>query len=161
MTWTNGATTVICELCGHHNPPEDCTWWQGEIIICKDAAKCEKRQEVNAWLEAKEKESENMSTTAEFPIIELPEKNPNKYQDQARQNVLDFYNHHFMEVGEEIHISQVYVVWFSKTLQNWKAMVATDVPGDGYYFEVTYNGDKQETYLDVYKKISNGAIPDV
>jgi hypothetical protein len=102
-----------------------------------------------------------MSTPIEFPIIELLEKNPNKYQDRARQIVVDHYNQHLLEVGEEIHISQVYVVWFSKTLQNWKAMVATDVSGDGYYFELTYNGDKQETYLDVYKKVSNEAIPDV
>lgn len=33
------------------------------------------------------------------------------------------------------------VVWFSKTLQNWKALVSTNV-SDGMYYEVTYNGDK-------------------
>jgi hypothetical protein len=53
----------------------------------------------------------------------------------------------------------VYVVWFSKTLQNWKAMVSTTLP-DGMYYEVTYNGDKHETYLDVYKKFENVCIPD-
>lgn len=53
----------------------------------------------------------------------------------------------------------VFVVWFCKTLQNWKAFVSTTVP-DGVYYEVTYNGDKQETYLDVYKKWENRRIPD-
>jgi ABC-type phosphate/phosphonate transport system substrate-binding protein len=54
---------------------------------------------------------------------------------------------------------EVYVVWFSKTLKNWKALVSTTLP-DGMYYEVTYNGDKCETYLDAYKKFDNVCIPD-
>lgn len=54
---------------------------------------------------------------------------------------------------------EVYVVWFSKTLQNWKALVSTTLP-DGMYYEVTYNGDKRETYIDAYKKFDNVAICD-
>jgi hypothetical protein len=102
-----------------------------------------------------------MSVVADFPVIDLKEKNPNKFQDRARQIVVDYYNQQLLEIGEELHISQVYVVWFTKALQNWKAMVATDVESDGMYFEVTYNGDKQEAYLNAYKKISNEVIPDV
>lgn len=52
------------------------------------------------------------------------------------------------------------VVWFCKTLKNWKAMVADLSPG-GMFFEVTYNGDKEETYLDAYKKVENLCIKDV
>jgi hypothetical protein len=47
-----------------------------------------------------------------------------------------------------------YVVWFCKTLQNWKALVSTDVVS-GFYFEVTYNGDRAETYVDIYQKNAN------
>lgn len=54
---------------------------------------------------------------------------------------------------------QVYVVWFSKTLQNWKALLSSTIP-DGMYYEVTYNGDAKETYIDSYKKFDNVAIPD-
>jgi len=54
---------------------------------------------------------------------------------------------------------EVYVVWFSKTLQNWKALISTTLP-DGMYYEVTYNGDKAESYLDAYKKFDNVCIPD-
>lgn len=50
-----------------------------------------------------------------------------------------------------------YVVWFSKTLENWKALVSTTLP-DGRYYEVTHNGRTGETYLDVYVKIDNIAI---
>lgn len=63
----------------------------------------------------------------------------------------------------DTHISfaedEVYVVWFSKTLQNWKALISTTLP-DGMYYEVTYNGDAKETYIDAYKKWDNVKIPD-
>lgn len=51
----------------------------------------------------------------------------------------------------------VYVVWFSKTLQNWKALVSTTLP-DSMYYEVTYNGDADEAYLDAYRKVDNVKI---
>ena len=55
--------------------------------------------------------------------------------------------------------TDIYVVWFAKTLQNWKCLLSTTRP-DGMYYEVTYNGDKQEAYLDCYKKVANGTYPD-
>ena len=54
---------------------------------------------------------------------------------------------------------EIYVVWFSKTLQNWKALLSTTLP-DGMYYEVTHNGDAKETYIDAYKKFENVCIPD-
>lgn len=51
----------------------------------------------------------------------------------------------------------LYIVWFSKTLQNTKALVSS-VHSDGLYYEVTYNGDKKETYVDTYKKVTNSVI---
>lgn len=57
------------------------------------------------------------------------------------------------------NFSDVYIVWFAKTLQNWKALISTTLP-DQMYYEVTYNGDKQETYIDAYKKFDNVRIPD-
>ena len=40
-------------------------------------------------------------------------------------------------------------------MQNYKLLAATTVSGDGVYAEYTYNGDKQELYEDVYKKVQN------
>ena len=37
--------------------------------------------------------------------------------------------------------------------------VSTTV-SDGMYYELTHNGDKGETYVDVYKKWDNKCIPD-
>jgi Family of unknown function (DUF6275) len=51
-------------------------------------------------------------------------------------------------------LDQVRIVWFNKTLQHWKAMVITTLP-DAMFYEVTYNGDKEETYLDAYEKQDN------
>lgn len=79
---------------------------------------------------------------------------------KARSIVVQYFNSHVdITDNRTINLGNTYVVWFSKTLQNWKALVSTDVP-DGMYYEITYNGDKKETYLDVYKKWENMVIPD-
>lgn len=59
--------------------------------------------------------------------------------------------------GVKINEDNVYVVWSCKTLQNNKALLST-VLCDGMYYEVTYNGDKGEIYLDAYKKWENKCI---
>lgn len=51
----------------------------------------------------------------------------------------------------------VYVVWKCKTLQNWKFLISSSL-NDGMYYEMTYNGDKNEWYLDAYKKFENRCI---
>lgn len=58
----------------------------------------------------------------------------------------------------KIDLSNVFVVWACKTLQNYKALLSTTVSGDGVYVEYTYNGDKQELYEDFYIKSANRKI---
>lgn len=53
----------------------------------------------------------------------------------------------------------VYTVWKSKVLQNWKYLISSTLY-DGMYYELTYNGDKKEWYLDAYKKFENRVIPE-
>ena len=52
---------------------------------------------------------------------------------------------------------EVYIVWKCKTLQNWKYLFSSTLH-DGMYYELTYNGDKEEWYLDAYKKFENRRI---
>lgn len=52
---------------------------------------------------------------------------------------------------------KVFVIWCCKTLQNHKALLSTTL-SDGMYYELTYNGDKKELYLDAYKKFENKCI---
>lgn len=51
----------------------------------------------------------------------------------------------------------IYLVWSCKTLQNNKALLSTNI-SDGMYYEITFNGDKNELYLDAYKKQFNQCI---
>lgn len=82
------------------------------------------------------------------------------YQEKAKQIVIDYYNEH-VEItdNKKLKESEVFIVWFSKTLQNWKALISTTI-SDGMYYEVTYNGDKKETYLDAYIKWENVCVKD-
>lgn len=82
------------------------------------------------------------------------------YQEKAKQIVINYYNER-VEItdNKKLTESEVFVVWFSKTLQNWKALISTTI-SHGMYYEVTYNGDKKETYLDAYKKWENVCVKD-
>lgn len=80
--------------------------------------------------------------------------------EKAKQLVVDFFNEEVDKTdGFILTVDDVYIVWWSKTLQNWKALVSTTV-SDGMYYEVTYNGDKHETYIDAYKKWKNKRVVD-
>ena len=52
---------------------------------------------------------------------------------------------------------EVYIVWKCKALQNWKYLISSTLH-DGMYYELTFNGDKNEWYLDAYKKFENKVI---
>lgn len=75
--------------------------------------------------------------------------------------VVDYYNNH-VDVTDNKTLTEddVYIVWYCKTLQNCKALLSTTV-SDGMYYEITYNGDKKEFYLDAYKKWQNVCIKEV
>lgn len=63
-----------------------------------------------------------------------------------------------LDKSDEAPQFDVFVVWNCKTLQNNKALLSTTL-FDGMYYEVTYNGDKNEIYFDAYKKFENRCIP--
>ena len=75
----------------------------------------------------------------------------NEFITKCKNIVIDY-------VGDKnISEDDVFVVWSCKTLQNKKALLSstfTEAP----YFEITYNGDKDETYVDVYKKEKNYVV---
>ena len=77
----------------------------------------------------------------------------NEFMEKALRTV------YVTEPSFEFKKDDLYIVWFCKTLQNWKALISTDAV-DGLYWEVTYNGDKEETYVDRYVKSTNVAISD-
>lgn len=64
-----------------------------------------------------------------------------------------------LDKSDETPQFEIFTVWKCKILQNWKYLVSSTLP-DGMYYELTYNGDKKEWYLDAYKKFENVCIKD-
>ena len=71
--------------------------------------------------------------------------------------VLGYIINHFDKSDYNKPDFEVYIVWKCKTLQNWKYLISSTLC-DGMYYELTYNGDKNEWYLDAYKKFENKII---
>lgn len=73
----------------------------------------------------------------------------------CKAKVADYFNGHCEKTDlVDITVNDVYVVWYCKTLQNHKALLSTNAP-DGMYYELTFNGDRNELYMDAYKKWQN------
>lgn len=80
------------------------------------------------------------------------------FLELCKNIVTDYFNKHADTTdNKQITKEDVFVVWMCKTLQNNKALVSTTV-SDGMYYEITYNGDKKETYVDTYKKWENFTV---
>ncbi len=81
-----------------------------------------------------------------------------KFLELCKKTIVDYFNSR-VEITDDMKINEndVFIVWSCKTLQNNKAMVSTTI-SDGMYYELTYNGNKKELYLDAYKKWENKCI---
>lgn len=79
-----------------------------------------------------------------------------KFIELCKKVVKEYIERH-IDATDIIPPFSIYIVWYCKTLQNWKALVSTTLI-DGMYYELTLNGDKQELYLDAYKKFENKVI---
>ena len=78
-----------------------------------------------------------------------------KFLELCKKTIVNYFNNRTDKF--EITENDVFIVWSVKVLQNNKALVSTTV-SDGMYYELTYNGDKKELYLDAYKKWENKCI---
>ena len=79
------------------------------------------------------------------------------WADASAEDIVHNYVVETFDKSEAVPDFEVYVVWKCKTLQNWKYLLSTTLP-DGMYYELTFNGDKSEWYLDAYRKVANKAI---
>ncbi|WP_130837515.1 DUF6275 family protein [Lachnoclostridium sp. Marseille-P6806] len=82
-----------------------------------------------------------------------------KFVELCKGKVAEYFNNRkdATDKNGNITTEDVFVVWMCKALQNWKALLSTTV-SDGMYYELTFNGDKSELYLDAYKKWENRCI---
>ena len=84
--------------------------------------------------------------------------NEMEFTKKVKELVRDYTNEHLDKTdNRQITIDDVFIVWQCKTLQNNKALASTTL-FDGMYYEITFNGDKNEIYFDAYKKWENKKI---
>lgn len=79
-----------------------------------------------------------------------------EFIEKCKEEVRKYAEEH-LDKSDAMPNFEVFVVWYSKTLQNHKALLSTSL-FDGMYYELTYNGDKEELYFDAYKKFENKCI---
>jgi len=80
-----------------------------------------------------------------------------EYADSKAVEIVRNYINEHLDKSDPAPFFDVYTVWKSKVLQNWKYLISSSLY-DGMYYELTYNGDKEEWYLDAYKKFENRVI---
>lgn len=84
--------------------------------------------------------------------------NEKEFVALVKKTVADYANQNLDKTdGKKITEDDVFIVWMCKTLQNSKALASTTL-FDGMYYELTFNGNKRELYVDAYKKWLNFTV---
>jgi len=99
--------------------------------------------------------------TVDKPFETVP-LNREDFMTKAKLLVLRDFNELFFAANDVVNrarLDEFYVVGFEKELQNWKGRVSTDII-PGQYWEITYDGNKQQAYVDHYVKRSNKVVTD-
>lgn len=81
------------------------------------------------------------------------------YPANIKKLIFELFRMGVIKTNNEYSPYDFYIVWFCKTLQNYKALVGTTLE-DEFYIEITYNVDKGETYVDIYEKARHCVITD-
>lgn len=90
-----------------------------------------------------------------FEDISEYASDPDRFLKMAKLFVVGANNNGADDDETQLSVDDLYIVWFAKTVGNWKALISTSKAGDDLYFEVTYNGVEEETYVDTYLKTSH------
>jgi hypothetical protein len=98
-----------------------------------------------------------MTKNEEIHVVE-PSGDADRYLTRAKQLALDTYlaNH-----GDGVTLDDFYIVWFGKGLQNWKAVIVTRDLTLGLQYEITYDGDRHQAYINEYTKTGNFVVADI
>lgn len=75
-----------------------------------------------------------------------------EFQLKAKMLVANYFNETSDRRYERriLTVDQIRVVWFSETLQNWKAVLVTSLP-DGILYEVTHDGERGVCFVEIYQ----------
>lgn len=73
---------------------------------------------------------------------------------QYAKDLVRNYTCEHLDKSDKVPEFEVFIVWYAFELGHNKALISTTLT-DGMYYEVTYNSNKKEVYLDAYKKFEN------
>lgn len=87
---------------------------------------------------------------------------PEEFITKAKELVAQYENIKIEKQGikwdrAKFDIKDIYVVWWSKTLQNAKAILSHNRT-KGMLYEVTLDGENKKIYFDSYKKDKNVSV---
>ena len=84
--------------------------------------------------------------------------NEKDFVSLCKKTVAEYANK-VLDKSDHIRITEndVFIVWMCKTLKNSKALASTTL-FDGMYYELTFNGNTGELYVDAYKKWENFTV---
>lgn len=149
--------------CEHHwvseHEPNHILYWVRICSQCNQPDWDDLDREIKKLLEEKKMAAEEGSFPKNMTLAGSMD-NSNHFQMRARDLVYQYAKNRLDktdDIYERFGLSDVYVVWFCRTLGNWKALLSTNLP-DGMYYEVTHDGNKGCDYLDVYKKFHNVGV---
>ena len=99
----------------------------------------------------------NANNVSEVKPCHVLEGDMNNMDNRAISIVTEYIKEHLDKSDKLDNDFEVYFVWKSKVLQNWKYLLSSTLL-DGMYYELTYDGDKKLWYLDAYKKFENRCV---
>lgn len=79
-----------------------------------------------------------------------------EFEEISRKKIQEYYKKEGIELDKD---NDIFVVWLAKALGNTKGVFITNKM-DKKLYEITYNGQMNEIYLDAYIKEENILIKD-
>ena len=84
----------------------------------------------------------------------------NTFLGKAHRLVFEYMTEYRPLFGSETIIPEdIFILWFSMSLQNWTAALGTALNPD-LFFHVTYDGNLKQTTIAVYQKFDKVSVPD-
>lgn len=99
-------------------------------------------------------DSESKSAPQPFSVSDAARRSVYKFINDEASN--SEYSKFVKDHYASIKLDDIYVVWSCFILGCWKALVSTN-RNDSMYYEVTYNVEANDIYVDAYQKIKNVA----
>lgn len=83
-------------------------------------------------------------------VFKIPEGEDSEISMERARKIVRGYVDQWLAGKGEAYTYDVYVVWFSRLMGNWKAFISTSIP-DMDSFQIWYDHDRDKTYVEVFR----------